>query len=251
LPALFWGMPEGMESLWFTTNFRWSTPIHHWPGYGLQQTAPAKAGDLTLVARVHEHRLTAMRDGKEVWNCVAGGRIGSPPVIHRGLAIFGCHDGYVYAVNLEDGTRAWRFLAAPADLRHMVLEQIESVWPVFNVVLDGDKVYCSAGRQEELEGGIHFYCLDAASGAMKWHVSRRRGMESNLEPYRQRKNTGDDNGVERIKKGILSDGRAQMNDVLELHEGKLWLHGVPMVDVAAPKDDVVYAKTLLPPQLQK
>jgi hypothetical protein len=189
--ASFWGKPEGLESLWFTTNFRWSTQIHHWPGYGLRQTAPVQAGDLTLVAHVHEHRLTALREGKEVWNVVAGGRIGAPPVVYRDLAIFASHDGYVYAVKAKDGTPAWRFLAAPAD---------------------------------------------------------RLGMESDLEPYRQRKNYYGQRGE---VPGVLSDGRAQMNDLLELREGKLWLHGVPLVDATAPKGDIMYPRTIIPPQLRQ
>ena len=247
--ALFWGLPQGAPAFWFTTNFRWSEPIQHWAGYGLTRTEPVQAGDLTLVAHVHEHRLAASRGGREVWNFVAGGRIGAPPAIRGGLAIFGCCDGCVYAVHLKDGSQAWRFLAAPSDRRQMFLGQVESAGPVFNVVLDGEKLYCSAGRHEELEGGIHFYCLDAASGAVRWHVSRRRGMESDLAPYRQRKNTGDDKGIDRLKKGILSDGRAQMNDALELRGGKLLLHGVPMVDVADPKDSVMYPRTIVPPQI--
>jgi outer membrane protein assembly factor BamB len=246
LPALFWELPEGLESFWFTTNFRWSAQIHHWPNYGLRQTPPVLAGDLTLVAHVHEHRLAASRGGQEIWNVVAGGRIGAPPVVHRDRVLFGCHDGYVYAVSLKDGGPLWRFLAAPADRRHLMLGQIESAYPVFNAVLDGDTLYCSAGRHEDLEGGIHFYALDPATGAMKWHVSRRRGMESSLEPYRQRKNYKGERGE---VPGVLSDGRAQMNDRLELRDGKLWLHGVPVVDVAAPKDDEMYGKTILPPQL--
>ena len=250
LLASFWGAPEGIPGFWFTTNFRWSEKIYHWPGYALAQTEPVTAGDLTLQAYVHEHRLTASRGDKQVWNFVAGGRIGSAPVISDNFAIFGCHDGYVYAVKLNDGSPAWRFLAAPADRRHVVLGQLESVWPVFNVVLDAGKLYCSAGRHEELEGGIHFYCLDAASGAVKWHVKRRCGLESDREPIRERKNTGDDKGIERLKRGILSDGRAQMNDRLELRNGKLLLHTVPMVDVAAPKDTITFGQALVPPQLK-
>jgi hypothetical protein len=72
-------------------------------------------------------------------------------------------------------------------------------------------------------------------------------MESDLEPYRQRKNYAGQNGE---VPGVLSDGRAQMNDLLELRDGKLWLHSVPLVEVAAPKDDVKYASTLVPPQLR-
>jgi outer membrane protein assembly factor BamB len=251
LLASFWGAPEGVPSFWFTTNFRWSNPIYHWPGYALTQTEPVTAGDLTLRAYAHEHRLAASRGGKEEWNFVAGGRVSSAPAIHGDRALFGCHDGSVYALNLKDGSLAWRFLAAPADLRHMVLGQLESAWPVFNVVLDGGKLYCSAGRHEEMEGGIHFYCLDAATGAIRWHVKRRRGLESNLEPIRERKNTGDDQGKERLQRGVLSDGRAQMNDRLELRDGQLRLHDVPMVDVAAPKDAIMYPQALVPPQLKK
>ena len=251
LPALFWGAPEGVPSFWYTTNFRWGEQFHQWPGYALTRTAPVQAGDLTLVAHVHEHRLAASRGGTEVWNFVAGGRIGSPPVVHKGLAIFGSHDGYVYAVNLKDGTQAWRFLAAPADRRHVVLGQVESAWPVFNVVVEDGKVYCAAGRHEEMAGGIHFYCLDAATGAVRWHVKRRCGLESDLEPIRQRKNTGDDRGTERLKRGVLSDGRAQMNDVIELRDGQIRLHDVPVVDVAAPADSVKYPRTLVPPQLPR
>ena len=249
LSATFWGMPEGLPGFWFTTNFRWSEPIHHWPGYGRTQTKPVQADALTLVAHVHEHRLAAMREGKEVWNFIAGGRIGAPPVVFGHLAIFASHDGCVYAVNVADGRLVWRLLAAPADRRHVVLGQVESGWPVFNVVLRDDLVYCSAGRHEEMDGGIHFYCLDAATGAVRWHVKRRCGLESDLEPIRQRKNTGDDRGRERLKRGILSDGRAQMNDVIELRDGHLCLHGVPMVDVSDPKDTIKYPRTLVPPQI--
>ena len=67
-------------------------------------------------------------------------------------------------------------------------------------------------------------------------MKRRCGLESDLEPIRQRKNTGDDRGRERLKRGILSDGRAQLNDVVELRDGHICLHGVPMVDVSAPRD---------------
>jgi hypothetical protein len=106
-----------------------------WYGYSQETTTPVQAGDLSLVAHVHEHRLTASRDGEQVWNFVAGGRITEPPVVHQKLILFGCHDGYVYAVNLDDGSLAWRFLAAPTDRRHVVFGQVESAWPVFNVAL--------------------------------------------------------------------------------------------------------------------
>jgi len=260
--AAFWKKPEKLAAYWYTSQFRGGENTTYWPGYGQARTEAVSNGDLTLAAYVNEHRLTATRDGREVWNFIAGGRIPAPPVLHGDLAIFACHDGHVYAVKIKDGSLAWRFLAAPADRRHVVLGQVESVWPVFGVVQDFGKLYCSAGRQEELDGGIHFYCLEAATGAVKWHVYRQRGMESNLDAYRFRKNhTANwvEEGAQRglftpwvlaqLRAGRKIDGRAQLNDPLELRDGKLWLHGVPMVDVADPKDHVMYPKTIVPPQL--
>jgi hypothetical protein len=42
-----------------------------------------------------------------------------------------------------------------------------------------------------------------------------------------------------------------MNDRIELRDGKILLHDVPRVDVAAPKDAILYPHALVPPQLKK
>jgi hypothetical protein len=216
----------------------------YWQGYGLDHTEAVQAGDLTLTAYPVEHRLAAMKDGKEIWNYIADARIGSPPVVHDGRAIFGSHDGCVHAVNLKDGSRAWRLLAAPADFRHVAYGQLESAWPVFNVVLHEGRLYCSAGRQDALDGGIHFYCLDPATGAIQWHVRRARGIETDRTPLRRRASLN-------AKKDELAvtDGRAMTNDAIAVKDGQIWLHGQAMVDLADPRDTTIDPETLVPPQL--
>jgi HEAT repeat protein len=246
-PAAFvWGNPAHINALFMTNYQRGAKFLAIWQGYGLRQTPPVQAGDLTLVAHVHEHRLAASRGGKEVWNFIADGRIGSPPVVHGDLAIFGSHDGSVYAVALKDGSLAWRFLAAPADKRHVVLGQVESAWPVFGVVLDRGNLYFSAGRQDAVDGGIHFYCLDPATGAMAWRVKHQRGIESDRTPIRNRASLN-------AKKDELgaTDGRAVTNDVLEIRDGKLCISGLPMVDLADPKDTVLDPETITPPGIKE
>jgi outer membrane protein assembly factor BamB len=251
LSAFAWGKPEGVRSFWGVANFRGGAEHPALLGYESTQTAPVQAGDLTLLAYPHEHRLAATRDGREIWNAVAGARIGSAPVLYGNLALFGSHDGYVYAVNVKDGTRAWRFLAAPADRRHMFFGQIESAWPVFNVVLDGGTAYVSAGRHEELDGGIHFYGLDAATGAMKWHVQRRRGYESDRGPMRVRKTGHGLTYVSERESNVPYDDRALLNDAIEVRDGKIFLFKKAVVDVAAPKDEVRLSDALVPPQFPK
>ena len=134
-------------------------------GAGL--TAPVAAGDRVYVASRETHTLHALelRTGRPVWTFVAGGRIDSPPTVHGGLVLFGSADGWVYCLRATDGALAWRFLAAPTDRRIACFDQIESVWPVHGSVLVREGVaYVAAGRSTSLDGGIHLYGLDPATG---------------------------------------------------------------------------------------
>jgi outer membrane protein assembly factor BamB len=216
-----------------------------WNSYRLDATPPVPAGDLTLTAYVHEHRLAATRDGKAIWNFVAGGRISAPPVIHQGLALLGSHDGHVYAVNLKDGTLAWRFLAAPADRRHVAIGQVESVWPVFNVVLHEGKAYCAAGRHTDLDGGITVSCLDPAAGALRWRTRYLRGLSTDKHTPLGERYGGDP---------WTTYG---LNDQIAIADNKVTLRPnspVPnatfvLADIANPRDTIINPETLMPPWL--
>ncbi|MFO8013758.1 MAG: PQQ-binding-like beta-propeller repeat protein [Phycisphaerae bacterium] len=125
-----------------------------------------------FVASVDDHALHALDadTGEAAWTFTAGGRIDSPPTIHEGRCLFGAADGSVYCLRAADGELAWRFRAAPADLRHTVFEQVESVWPVHGSVLVQDGAVCFvAGRSMFLDGGLHLYRLDPASGRVLTH----------------------------------------------------------------------------------
>jgi len=99
---------------------------------GGKLTPPVIAGGKVFVADKDRHAVAAIDQatGKLAWQKVVGGRIDSPPTWYKGLLLFGCTDGHVYCLRASDGELAWRFRAAPYDQRHMVYEQLESVWPV-------------------------------------------------------------------------------------------------------------------------
>jgi hypothetical protein len=85
--------------------------------------------------------------------------------IARGMALFGSHDGYVYALRASDGELVWRFRAAPDDLRLVEKGQVASVWPVHgSVLIEQGNVYFAAGRSSCLDGGMHVYKLDLLTG---------------------------------------------------------------------------------------
>ena len=107
-------------------------------------------------------------NGKELWKFIAEGRVDSPPTIYGPMAIFGCRNGYVYALRASDGELAWRFRAAPVDRRTVVIDRLESVWPIHgSVLVVNGTVYFCAGHSSYLDGGLRLYGLDAGTGAVR------------------------------------------------------------------------------------
>jgi outer membrane protein assembly factor BamB len=125
------------------------------------------AGGKVFAAAVDAHTVYAFSaaDGEPAWNYTAGGRIDSPPTIHRGLAIFGSADGSVCCLRASDGALAWRFVAALDGQHVIVCNQLESPWPVSGSVLVHEgQCWFVAGRSSYLDGGMHLFALDPATG---------------------------------------------------------------------------------------
>ena len=134
-------------------------------------SAPTISGGRVFVTRPDAHEVVAMQsvDGKVSWRFTARGRVDTPPTIHSGLALFGCHAGYVYALRVDTGEMVWEFQAAPVDERIVAYGQVESPWPVPGAVLVIDAtVYFVAGRQQLADGGVLVFALDALTGEKRW-----------------------------------------------------------------------------------
>ena len=137
---------------------------------GGKVTPPVISGGKVFLARVNQHTVHALDEqtGKALWSYNAGGRVDSPPTIHRGRVLFGSADGWVYCLRAKDGELAWRFRGAPRDDRLMSFEQLESVWPVHgSVLVKDDSIYCVAGRSNFLDGGLRFIQLDLSGRLVK------------------------------------------------------------------------------------
>ena len=129
------------------------------------------ASGLVLAALPHRHQVVALdsKTGVRRWRFTAGGRVDTAPSICGQLAVFGAHDGYVYAVALSDGELAWRFRAAPSEGRIAVYGQIESPWPVAGSVLTEDGIaYGAAGRHPACDGGLRVVALRVRDGKLMW-----------------------------------------------------------------------------------
>lgn len=135
---------------------------------GARPTAPVVASGRVYVACPETYTLHALsaETGRFLWRFTTGGRIDSPPTVSNGRVVFGSADGYVYCLQASDGALVWRFRAAPLDRRIIAMGRLESVWPVHGATLVRDEsVYVVAGRSSYLDGGLHLYRLNLATGA--------------------------------------------------------------------------------------
>ncbi|MGV3483768.1 MAG: PQQ-binding-like beta-propeller repeat protein, partial [Planctomycetaceae bacterium] len=134
---------------------------------GGRLTPPVIAGGLVYLSQIDSHTLHALDEstGKPVWTYTIGGRIDSPPSIHRGRVLFGGADGWMYCLTADKGELVWRYRAAPLDRRTMAYEQLESLWPVHgSLLIHNDMVYGVAGRSIFLDGGLRLVRLDLKTG---------------------------------------------------------------------------------------
>ncbi|MBC8873711.1 MAG: PQQ-binding-like beta-propeller repeat protein [Planctomycetes bacterium] len=144
-----------------TLRQTWSTKL------GGSLTQPVVAGGRVVLADRDAGIVYAVdpKEGTVLWKHFAGGRVDSPPTLHEGKVLLGSADGRVTCLRLADGAIAWRFLAAPADLRTVAFDRLESPWPVSGSVLVLDGVaYACAGRSSWIDGGMVLYALDPATG---------------------------------------------------------------------------------------
>ncbi|UCD25146.1 MAG: PQQ-binding-like beta-propeller repeat protein, partial [Gemmatimonadota bacterium] len=136
---------------------------------GGRLTAVTVAAGKAFVASIDRHTVYAVDgdNGEVLWSYMTGGRVDSPPTYYKGLALFGSADGYVYAVRASDGVLAWRFRGAPIDRRMMAWEQLESSWPVHgSVLVHEDVLYCTAGRNMFVDGGVRLIRLNPVTGQL-------------------------------------------------------------------------------------
>ncbi|MCB1092731.1 MAG: PQQ-binding-like beta-propeller repeat protein, partial [Verrucomicrobiae bacterium] len=132
---------------------------------------PVIANGIVYVTRPDAHEVVALDSatGQERWRFTARGRVDTPPTIHRGLCLFGCHAGYGYAVRADSGELVWEMRAAPTEDRIVAFGQVESPWPIPGATLvRGETAYFVAGRQPLADGGVLVIAVNAMTGEKQW-----------------------------------------------------------------------------------
>ncbi|MCX7668612.1 MAG: PQQ-binding-like beta-propeller repeat protein, partial [Anaerolineae bacterium] len=127
------------------------------------------AGGAAYFGSSADHKVYCLdlAEGKIRWTFATGGPVRLAPAIAGGRAYFGSDDGWVYCLNASDGSKVWRFRAAPSDERVLGHGKMISLWPVrTGVLVDAGVAYFGAGIFPA--EGVLIYAVDANDGKLVW-----------------------------------------------------------------------------------
>ncbi|MFT5128827.1 MAG: outer membrane protein assembly factor BamB, partial [Rhodothermales bacterium] len=116
--------------------------------------------------------------GVEQWRFVSEGPVRVAPSIAGERVVFGSDDGYVYCLNITDGTLLWRQAAAEETLRIPGNGRIISTWPVRGSPLVHKRlVHACAGVFPEQ--GVYRVSLDLETGKL----IQRQALRASAQGY--------------------------------------------------------------------
>ena len=124
------------------------------------------AGTLAVLIGGSDHvfRAIELKTGREIWRYTGvDGYVVTRPCVYMGKVIFGAWDCGLYALNLKDGTRAWRWSNGSANDKFSPA----TVWPV-----------ATHGRVFIVAPDRVFTCIDAASGRTIYRTKEHKVRES-------------------------------------------------------------------------
>lgn len=130
---------------------------------------PVTAGDLVFLGSSRDDSVTAYdaKSGAEVWRFVTEGPVRFAPVASEDKLFVGSDDGFLYCLNVRDGSLAWRFQPSPTEKKVLGNERLISLWPVRGgPVLSEGSLFFAAGMWSFT--GVFIYALDPKTGQVQW-----------------------------------------------------------------------------------
>ncbi len=220
-------------------------------------SAPTTGYGKIFVADIEQGKIIAVNaeTGKKEWEFSAEGRIDMPPTIADGMAVFGCRNGWVYALRASDGVLVWKSFIAPMDLKLVSFGQVESLWPAPGSVLIKDGIiYATAGKTSEDNGGLAVMAFDLLTGKQKWARSVGKGFRRQNEILAFKDNSlflrkmkiNPDNGEGKIPKSKWEDSHtlagvadSEWTNQSSKRSGNILIGGI-LFQIVIEKEDIVY-----------
>ncbi len=130
---------------------------------------PVVAGNTVFIGFNDSDKLVALelQTGEERWTFYCDGPVRLPPAIWQDRILFVSDDGYLYCLQVSDGSVMWKRRGGPSERRILGNSRLISTWPARGgpVVVDG-VVYWGASIWPFM--GIFLYAHDAMTGELVW-----------------------------------------------------------------------------------
>lgn len=161
----------------------WDDPLNHDLMQYDKILEPIVMGNRMFVSFSGEDKVVAfdLETGQEDWTFYADGPVRFAPVGWKSWVYVCSDDGYLYALDAEDGALVWKFRGAPSDRKALGNERVISAWPARGgpVIRDGT-LYFAASIWPFM--GTFIYALDARTGAVEW-VNDGTGADFIKQPH--------------------------------------------------------------------
>jgi hypothetical protein len=146
LRARWTARPDGSaDGATYTARYVWRSNYL----YSTTLTPPVVAAGKVVFASPMTHAIVALdaETGRLAWRFQADGPVDSPPALIRGRCVFGCRDGAVYGLDLQDGALCWRRRVSPLTQRINIYGQLENRFPAVGAVMPDREghVWATAG----------------------------------------------------------------------------------------------------------
>jgi outer membrane protein assembly factor BamB len=149
---------------------------------------PLLLNDEIAITALYQHiDLYKTSDGSKIWQTKTDGQIRSSPAYHNGIIVFGCDDGFIYAVGKTSGQLRWKFKtnagvqATPA-IKDTIVYIGSSDKTFYAIGIKSGKLIWSFNAKGQIlntpaiddnvvlfgSTDAHLYCLDRLSGKKIW-----------------------------------------------------------------------------------
>jgi outer membrane protein assembly factor BamB len=156
--------------------------------------APVATGGKVFIPSGTSDQVLAcsLQTGNVLWRFATEGPVRFAPVVAAGKVIFGCDDGYVYAVDAESGALVWKVRGVERgvpDHRLLINDRLGSRWPVRGApVVHGDRVFFGAGIWPE--EGVYVVSIDLNSGEVLWRSDALSFVKNGMSDHGKSYNLG-------------------------------------------------------------
>lgn len=180
-------LPSEVQLLWERVysprELAWEEPLNRDRMPFDRAFEPVASDGMLFVGFNDSDKLVALdaATGEERWTFYTDGPVRLPPTVGEGMVYVASDDGFLYGLDVTNGTLVWKHRGGPTARRILGNGRLISTWPARGgPVLAGHVVYYAAGIWPFM--GIFLYALDARTGDIIWE-NDGTGPQFQLQPH--------------------------------------------------------------------